>query len=824
MTLIIVESPTKARTITRFLGSGYVVRASMGHIRDLPKNAAEIPAKYKSESWARLGIDTAHDFKPLYVVDSLKKKTVKELKGLIEKEQDVILATDEDREGEAISWHLAEVLGLKNPKRMVFHEITKSAIQDALKNPRTIDMNLVQAQEARRILDRLVGYTVSPLLWKKIKFGLSAGRVQSVAMRLIVNREQERLVFKKAGYHSIEATFQAKDASFASQLYQVGSQKTALGKDFDEKGQLNDQSLLVLDATNTPTHLDAIRKSTFVVDAIEKSEIKRNPQAPYITSSLQIDANRKLGFSSKYTMQVAQKLYEKGFITYMRTDSVTLSEQALQGAKQKIIELYGESYWAGYYRTYKSKSKNAQEAHEAIRPAGSHFPQAGELGLEPEEYKLYDLIWKRTIASQMREATLDQTTVLISNTSSVATGSTSGDISKYFFRTTGTTIKTEGFLKVYQITSIEDGEDEGNQMIPRLANTERLTVASAAADIHETKPPARYNEASLVKKLETEGIGRPSTYASIISTIQARGYIRKVSNQLVPTFAGFAVTNLLEKHFPSLVDLAFTAKMEESLDEIEVGTMQWVPYLTRFFLGPDGLEQRVKVQGDNIDPKEISTVRLPAVSEQNPIRYGKFGAYVDFGEIKATIPDDVDMQDITQSYLEGLKNTKQVSEDAFCEDGEGNPVYVKTGKYGPYIAVGTPDKTPTPKKSLSKKSSARHPRESKDPKSDTGQDASPAKSKMRFISIPAEIGVAHMTPEIALRLISLPRILGRDPDGNEIKANYGKYGPYVQKDKLYASIPKGEDLFAVTLDRALELIKEKESKPKRVFRRFKKAR
>ncbi|MEI7653083.1 MAG: type I DNA topoisomerase [bacterium] len=809
MTLIIVESPTKARTITKFLGSGYVVRASMGHIRDLPKNAAEIPAKYKSESWARLGIDTAHDFKPLYVVDALKKKTVKELKSLIEKEKDVILATDEDREGEAISWHLAEVLGLKNPKRMVFHEITKSAIQDALDHPRTIDMNLVQAQEARRILDRLVGYTVSPLLWKKIKFGLSAGRVQSVAMRLIVNREQERLIFKKAGYQSIEAMFKADASTFASQLYQIGTQKTATGKDFDDKGQLIDPSLLILDSINAPVHIEGIKKSNFAVDAVEKSEVKRNPQAPYITSSLQIDANRKLGFSSKYTMQVAQKLYEKGFITYMRTDSVTLSEQALQGAKQKIIELYGESYWAGYYRTYKSKSKNAQEAHEAIRPAGSHFPQASELGLEPEEYKLYDLIWKRTIASQMKEATLDQTTVLISSSPPVTLSSSKDDISKYFFRTTGTAIKIDGFLRVYQITSIEDGEDESSQMIPTLTKGEKLAVQTVASDIHETKPPARFNEASLVKKLETEGIGRPSTYASIISTIQARGYIRKVSNQLVPTFAGFAVTNLLEKHFPSLVDLAFTAKMEESLDEIEAGTTKWVPYLTNFFLGRDGLEQRVKVEGDSIDPKEISTVRLPAVSGENPIRYGKFGAYVDFGEVKATIPDEIDIQDITQTYLETLKTSKQVSEDVFCEDGEGNPVYIKTGKYGPYLAVGTPDKSPTPKKSVKSKSK-------------TAEDLSPAKSKIRFISIPAEIGVANVTPEIALRLISLPRILGRDPDGNEIKANYGKYGPYVQKDKLYASIPKGEDLFAVTLDRALELIKEKESKPKREFRRFKK--
>jgi DNA topoisomerase-1 len=792
-TLIIVESPTKAKTISKFLGKEYIVRASMGHIRDLPDKAESIPAKYKKEKWARLGINIADNFAPLYVVNSDKKKIVKELKEIIADAADVILAPDEDREGEAIAWHLSEVLDLpKNSKRIVFHEITQSAIDHALENPRTIDMQVVQAQETRRILDRLVGYGLSPLLWKKIKFGLSAGRVQSVAVKLIVEREFERLNFKKASYMSVQGAFFAdKSEKFTSTLFQIDSRNIAVGKDFSDKGVIIDPSKVYeINSKNVESILEDLRSKSYAVDSVEQTEMKRNPQAPYITSSLQIDANRKLGMSSKQTMQVAQKLYEQGFITYMRTDSVNLSLEALNGIKSKILKTYGYDYYAGFQRKFSSKSKNAQEAHEAIRPAGSDFKTAVELGLDGDQYRLYDMIWKRTIACQMKEAILDQTTIFISS-----------DNSKYLFKSTGNVIKFDGFLKAYNIDTVEnsengESEDSENQNLPALKADQKLNADKFSSSSHETKPPARYNEASLVKKLEQEGIGRPSTYASIISTIQARGYIKKFGQQLAPTFSGIAVNNLLEKYFASLVDVKFTAQMEDSLDEIESGEIKWLPYMTDFYLGDRGLENKIKISDPEIDPKAISTIYLPGIKESNPIRFGKFGAYVDFGDVKATIPDSLDIADITQEYLDSLSTTKSQESAAICIDDNGNPVYFKTGRYGPYLEVMDGYE---PAKKTRKKTA------------DTSSDNVEQKVKLKFVSVPPEYK-DNLTEDLAKKLIGLPRILGQDSEGTTIQANFGRYGPYVEKvleKKVYASIPKDNNIFDITLDEALKLFTEK---------------
>ncbi|QQR93822.1 type I DNA topoisomerase [bacterium] len=782
-TLIIVESPTKAKTISKFLGNNFTVRASFGHIRDLPESAADIPAKFKKEKWARLGINVENNFEPLYVVPSDKKKVIKELKDLILSSNDVILATDEDREGEAISWHLQEVLALpQKSKRIVFHEITNSAIEEALKNPRTIDMNVVQAQETRRILDRLVGYTISPLLWKKIAFGLSAGRVQSVAVKIVVARELERMNFKVASFDSITGTFEFEKQNFDSKLVEINSQKVATSKDFGEDGKLLNKELVIITENSKDEIINKIKAQDFVVTNVEKSEVKRNPAAPYITSSLQIDANRKLGFSSKQTMQVAQKLYELGYITYMRTDSVNLSDQALFGIKNKIEKEFGANYWAGYFRKYKSRSKNAQEAHEAIRPAGNKFSSAQELGLEGELAKLYDLIWKRTLGSQMKEAIIDQTSVDIS----------SNDQS-YIFHSTGSIIKFDGFLKLYNLPSrnvtpsykegnLDDSESEENQTLPELQVGNKLDLKDLVSNIHETKPPARYNDASLVKKLEEEGIGRPSTYASIISTIQSRGYISRLGNQLVPTYTAFAVDNLLQKHFGNLVDLKFTSAMEDTLDEIETGNVDWLDYLKKFYLGEQGLEEITKREEKEINPRLASIVNLPNLSQKYKVRVGKFGAFVNkvdpkldsekinFDEVteKSTIPNEVLPADLTDEKVEELLQTKARSDEPIAKNSEGEDIFLKSGRFGAYLKVG--DKN---------------------------------------YSIPK--GTKDITPELALKIIELPRLVGK-LDSLEIRAGFGKFGPYLLWNAKYTSIPEEFNLFDITEEQAIELIKNSKTK------------
>ncbi|MGC8712774.1 MAG: type I DNA topoisomerase, partial [Leptodesmis sp.] len=599
-TLVIVESPTKAKTIRNYLPAGYRVEASMGHVRDLPQSASDIPASVKGEKWAQLGVNVESDFEPLYVVPQDKKKVVKELKEALKHADELVLATDEDREGESISWHLLQLLQPKVPiKRMVFHEITQEAIQEAIRNCRDVDEQLVRAQETRRILDRLVGYTLSPLLWKKIAFGLSAGRVQSVAVRLLVNRERQRRAFHKGSYWDLKATLEARGEApeakgeFEARLVSLNGVKVASGSDFDEAtGQVAaGRNVVLLNEAEARALQDRIRDRPWTVTNLEERPVTRKPSPPFTTSTLQQEANRKLGLSARDTMRVAQSLYEQGYITYMRTDSVNLSQQAIAAARACVQEMYGAQYLSPQPRQYSTKSKGAQEAHEAIRPAGSTFRTPQQTGLKDRELRLYDLIWKRTVATQMAEARQTNITVQI-------------QVEEAGFRATGKRIDFPGFFRAYVEGSDDpDAAIEDQEVIlPRLQVGDTPACVDLEAIGHETQPPARYTEASLVKTLESEGIGRPSTYASIIGTIIDRGYAQMVGNALVPTFTAFAVTSLLEKHFPDLVDTSFTARMEETLDDISTGEVDWLPYLKEFYLGESGLETQVKERESHIDP------------------------------------------------------------------------------------------------------------------------------------------------------------------------------------------------------------------------------
>ncbi|HUG18392.1 MAG TPA: type I DNA topoisomerase, partial [Planctomycetaceae bacterium] len=605
--LVIVESPAKAKKIGQYLGKDYKVLASMGHVRDLPAKAAEVPAELKKESWATLGVRVNDDFEPLYVIPDSKKKTVKELKAALKESAELIVATDEDREGESIGWHLIELLNPKVPvKRMVFSEITKEAIQEAIENTRDLDTNLVSAQETRRVLDRLYGYTLSPLLWKKIARGLSAGRVQSVAVRVLVQRELERLAFRKGTYWDLKAELASEGTSFNATLFKVNDKRIATGKDFDEHtGKLkldkdgNPVDVLLLDEDHARGLLEKIRTQDWIVASIEERNQTRNPYPPFTTSTLQQEANRKLNMTARQTMQVAQRLYEDGHITYMRTDSVSLSKEAIDAARKCVEKRYGAQYLSEGVRQFTSKSKNAQEAHEAIRPAGTQMQTAEEVGLSGREFQLYDMIWKRTVATQMAEAKLRFQTVIIKADNAE-------------FRATGRIVDFPGFFRAY-VEGSDDPEgalDDSESALPPLSENKTLECKKAEALPHETKPPARYTEATLVKTLEAEGVGRPSTYASIIGTIQDRGYVRKTGSQLVPTFTALAVTRLLEEHFPNLVDLQFTAQMEQTLDDISTGSAERLPYLRRFYSGDEGLDNQVKVHEEEIDPRQACTLRL----------------------------------------------------------------------------------------------------------------------------------------------------------------------------------------------------------------------
>ncbi len=785
--LVIVESPTKTKTLKKFLPKDYIIDSSMGHIRDLPASAKEIPAKYKKEKWSSLGVDVDQDFQPLYVIPSDKKKVVTRLKKLLKESDELILATDEDREGEAISWHLTEVLKPDVPvKRMVFREITKEAIQEALKKFRDIDMNLVNAQETRRIIDRLAGYTISPLLWKKISPGLSAGRVQSVAVRFLVDRERERMKFRSARYWDLKARLHKleDDHLFEADLTHLDGKRLASGKDFNEHtGKLKKpNSVVLLDDKKASQLRDDLDRAEWKVANIEKKKQQRSPAAPFITSTLQQEANRKLGFSARHTMSIAQKLYENGYITYMRTDSTRLSGQAINAARTAVAEEYGEDYLFERVRNYSSsKSKGAQEAHEAIRPAGSSFRKPESTGLGGAEFKLYDLIWKRTIATQMAEAELEFTNVAIE----AKAGNTVAE-----FRTSGKKILFPGFFRAYVEGSDDPDAALENQekFLPELNEGEKVIEKGIEPISHETKPPARYTEATLVKELEKRGIGRPSTYASIISTIQDRGYVEAEGKTLVPTFTAFAVTELLEKHFPDLVDSEFTSEMENKLDEIAQGESDTIQYLNSYYKGEQGLKNKVEQREDKIDPREARHLELP-LQDLNGIQVfvGRFGPYIkarnNGDELTTSIPVSWKPSDLTVDKLKELLKAEAEGPKSIGRHPEtGEPVFVLNGRYGPYVQVGEV----------------------------TEENKKPPRASLLKGMKPEDVDL-----ELALKLLELPRTVGKHPEtGKEIKAGVGRYGPFVVHDGTFASLKRSDNVLEVDLDRALELLAQKK-KPKK---------
>ncbi|MFQ5732635.1 MAG: type I DNA topoisomerase, partial [Planctomycetaceae bacterium] len=685
--LVIVESPAKARKIGEYLGRNYKVLASMGHVRDLPSSASEVPARIKKEQpWTKLGVNTDSEFEPFYVVPAEKKKVVKELKDALKNAEELILATDEDREGESIGWHLSQLLKPKVPvKRMVFSEITKEAIRHAIESPRDLDEDLVAAQETRRVLDRLYGYTLSPLLWKKIAPKLSAGRVQSVAVRLLVMRELERLAFRSGTYWDLSAllaTAADPDADFEAKLIALRGRRIAIGKDFDEStGRLKpDADVLLLEEADAMQLVETLRNARWEVAEVKQRQEKQNPSPPFTTSTLQQESNRKLGLTARQTMQIAQRLYEEGIITYMRTDSVHLSNEAVNASRRCVQERYGKEYLSDGVRQFTAKVKNAQEAHEAIRPAGQEMKTADELDLSGREKDLYAMIWKRTVATQMAEARVTRTAVTIR----------SGEAE---FRAGGQHFDFPGFRRAY-VEGVDDPDaalENQESPLPPLKEGESVTCAELKPLAHETKPPARFTEATLVRELEAAGIGRPSTYASIIGTVQDRGYVRKSGKQLIPTFTALAVTRLLETYFPNLVDLGFTAAMEQTLDDIAAGEADRLPYLRQFYGGREGLDQSVKTQEETIDPRDACTLTLDGL--ESKVRVGRYGPYFEKQEngekVTASIPADVAPADISNAVAEKLIAEKKKGPQSLgMHPEEGLPVYVKNGPFGPYLQLG----------------------------------------------------------------------------------------------------------------------------------------
>ncbi len=777
--LIIVESATKARTIAGYLGKGYRVESSQGHIRDLPNNAKQIPARYKKEQWAKnWGVDVDHDFRPLYIVPPESRKTVQTLKRLVKEASELYLATDEDREGEAIAWHLAEVLKPKVPmRRMVFHEITPAAIRRALENPRSINDDLVEAQEARRTLDRLVGYGVSPVLWRKVKRGLSAGRVQSVAVRLVVERERRRIAFRSAGFWSIEGIFAtATGQAFTAALVAVDGTRPAAGKDFNQRGELTTTRVLRLDETRATSLAARIEGGRYTVRSVETKPYTRHPYAPFRTSTLQQEASRKLRFGASRTMIAAQRLYERGHITYMRTDSTNLSETALKTARSEIAKRYGSQYLATKPRRYVNKVKNAQEAHEAIRPAGDSWRTPQEISAlvgDRDQQRVYRLIWTRTLASQMAPARGMRTRVRLGGP---ITGGTDVE-----FGASGRTVSFPGFLRVY-VEGQDDPKadvDDRERHLPSLQVDDRVDARDIAAKGHETQPPYRFTEASLIKELEDKGIGRPSTYASIISTIIGRGYVFKKGTALVPSITGFATTQLLERHFEYLVDFGFTARMEDDLDKIARGEEDKVPWLHRFFHGNGtrGLHYLVSSEHvDGIDPRQINfSVGEDPQGVPVVVRVGKYGPYVARGDDRASVPEDLVPDELSLERAIEMLEAPQGDKILGTDPDSGLTVLARIGRYGPYVQLG--------------------------------EDIQGAGKKPKRAGLFRNMVIDELALDDALRLLSLPRRVGKHPDtGEEIVAGNGRYGPYLRMGKTYRNLDDPRRLFDITLESAVKVL------------------
>jgi DNA topoisomerase I len=821
--LVIVESPTKARKLAGYLGSRYIVESSRGHIRDLPRAAADVPAKFKSEPWARLGVNVDADFEPLYIISPEKKSTVSELKGLLKDVDELYLATDGDREGEAIAWHLLETLKPNIPvKRMVFHEITEPAIRAAAEHPRDLDIDLVDAQETRRILDRLYGYEVSPVLWKKVAPKLSAGRVQSVATRIIVQRERDRMAFRSASYWDIVARLdasvsdpQAQPPTFSARLTNVDGQRVATGRDFDSLGQLRtadevSKQVIVLDEASATELAAGLRGAQLSVASVEEKPYTRRPYAPFMTSTLQQEAGRKLRFSSERTMSIAQRLYENGYITYMRTDSTTLSESAINAARTQARQLYGEEYVSPSPRQYTRKVKNAQEAHEAIRPAGETFatPDAVRRELNGDDFRLYELIWQRTVASQMADAR--------GTTLSLRIAGRSGG-REVVFSASGRTITFAGFLKAYveTVDELAGGEaDDAERRLPHLTEGQRLEALELTPDGHATNPPPRYTEASLVKALEELGIGRPSTYSSIIKTIQDRGYVYKKGSALVPSWVAFAVTGLLEQHFGRLVDYGFTAAMEDELDAIASGNEQRTNWLNNFYFGGDhgvpdsvarsgGLKKLVGVNLEGIDAREVNSIKVFDDAQGRPVyvRVGKNGPYLervvagDDGEPtpqRANLNDSLTPDELTLPVAEELFATPQQGRVLGLDPETGHEIVARDGRYGPYVTEILPE----PPAAEAAAEPAKKGKKAAGPKPRTG-------------SLLRSMDLQSVTLEDALKLLSLPRVVGVDPEsGEEITAQNGRYGPYLKRGNDSRSLATEDQIFDITLDQALKIYAE----------------
>ncbi len=797
--LVIVESPSKARTIARFLGPEYVIESSIGHIRDLPSDASEIPSKYKDQPWSRLGVDIEHGFQPLYVIPKSKKDQVAKLRARMKDASALYLATDEDREGEAIAWHLVDVLKPKVPvKRMVFHEITAEAIESALDGTRSVNDALVKAQEARRILDRLVGYEVSPVLWRKVRPKLSAGRVQSVATRLIVARERQRMAFTEAEYWGIEAHLStAESAHFTARLTELGGRRIATGKDFDAtSGELKDSRCRWLIGDTAKALAQEIESRQLTVAEVTEKHFTERPYPPFITSTLQQEAGRKLRFNAQRTMRVAQSLYEAGHITYMRTDSTNLSQQAISAARQQAVQLYGASYVPEKPRYYQTKAKAAQEAHEAIRPAGETFQRPQQLAgkVTSDELKLYELIWKRTLACQMKNAEGRRTTVKITTETA--------DDGTAVFTTSGKVFTFVGFLRAYVEGSDEPTAELADQekVLPAMQRSDELVTRTLETTRHTTQPTARYTEASLVKELENLGIGRPSTYATIIQTIQDRGYVWKKSGALVPTFTAFAVTNLLEGYLPDLVDYDFTARMETELDTIASGQREPEPWLEEFYFGRSnggtngftvmqvGLKNLIETSTDVIDPREVSRITIGVTEEGDEIvvRVGRYGPYVQIGESdqRASVPADIVPDELTvRRALELVEQSAKQDRKLGDDPNTGKPVYLKVGRFGPYVQLGDPE--------LTEKGNVKRG------------------SKPKMASLWPSMTPDGITLEDAVMLLSFPRTVGTHPEtGEEITAQDGRFGPYLKMGSDTRSLANHEELANIDLSGAVQLFKQ----------------